>query len=207
FESSAFFVRNSLKVDFSITPTKMTYFSCNYRLAKSISDANGYFGLPSDNYNLRFDRSVSSDDQRHNIYAVFGWSLPKGLRFSTTFHATSPIPYTITSGRDDNGDTIFNDRPAGILRNSERGTWRKQFDASLSWQFNLENNKDDSPKLSDPNAQIIKRKTLILDIISTNIFNQTNFQTFVGVLTSPFFQQPTSIDNPRKVKISLKFSF
>ena len=207
FESSAFFVRNSLKIDFNITPTKTTFFSVNYRLAKSISDANGYFGLPSDNYDLGLDRSVSNDDQRHNIYTTFGWALVKGLRFSTVFHANSPIPYTITTGKDNNGDTIFNDRPNGVLRNSERGTWQKQFDTSLSWQFSLDKNKGDLSRLSDPNAQILKGKTLILDITSMNIFNQTNFQTFVGVQTSPFFHQPIFATNPRKVKISLKFSF
>jgi hypothetical protein len=207
FESSAFFVRNSLRLDFNITPTKTTFFSVNYRLAKSISDTNGYFSLPSDNYDLRVDRSVSNDDQRHNIHTTLNWSLPKGLRFSTVFHANSPLPYNITTGRDNNGDTIFNDRPIGVLRNSERGTWQKQFDASLGWQFNLEKNKEDSPRLPDPNAQMIKGKTLMLDITSTNVFNQTNFQTFVGVQTSPFFHQPISSSNPRKVKISLKFSF
>ena len=207
FESSAFFIRNALKIDFNITPTKTTFFSVNYRLAKSVSDANGYFGLPSDNYNLRLDRSVLNDDQRHNIYATFGWALPKGLRFSTVFYTNSSLPYTITTGKDDNGDTIFNDRPNGILRNSERGIWQKQFDASLGWQVSLEKNKGDLPRLSDPNAQIIKGKTLILDITSENIFNQTNFQTFVGVQTSPFFHQPISAANPRRVKISLKFSF
>ena len=207
FESSAFFVRNALKFDYTTTLTKTTFFSVNYVLAKSISEANGFFGLPSDNYNLRLDRSVSNDDKRHNIYTNFIWALPKGLRFSTIFRANSPLPYTITTGTDDNGDTIYNDRPNGILRNSERGTWQKQFDASLSWQFNLGKKNGDSPRFADPNSQVIKGKTFILDINSTNIFNQTNFQGFVGIQTSPFFRQPISAASPRQVKISLKFSF
>lgn len=207
FESSSFFVGNSLKIDFSVAPSETTFFSINYKLAKIISDANGYFDLPSDNYNLRLDRSVSNSDQRHNINADFGWALPKGLRFSTVFHANSPLPYTVTTGRDDNGDAIFNDRPEGILRNSERGTWRKQFDASLSWQFSLERNKEKSSTPSDPNARFIKGKTLILDVTSTNVLNQTNFQAFAGVQTSSLFRLPVSAAPPRKVKISLKFSF
>ena len=96
------------------------------------------------------------------------------------FHTNSPLPYTITTGLDDNGDTIFNDRPNGISRNSERGTWQKRFDASLSWQFNLGKNSDSSG-FADPNSQIIRGKAIILDINSTNIFNQTNFQNFAGV--------------------------
>ena len=207
FESSALFVRNSLRIDYNTALTKTTSFTANYSLSKSISDANGYFGLPSDNYNLRLDRSVSNGDRRHNIHTSFVWALPKGLRFSTIFRTNSPLPYTITTGIDDNGDSIFNDRPNGILRNSERGTWQKQFDTSLSWQFNLGNNDGNTQRFADPNAQVIRGKTVILDINSTNVFNQTNFQGFVGVQTSPFFRQPISASSPRQIKISLKFSF
>jgi hypothetical protein len=34
---------------------------------------------------------------------------------------SSALPYNITTGLDGNGDTVFNDRPAGIGRNSARG--------------------------------------------------------------------------------------
>ena len=36
----------------------------------------------------------------------------------------SATPYTIRTGRDDNGDLVFNDRPAGVGRNTERGAAR-----------------------------------------------------------------------------------
>lgn len=207
FESSAFFVNNTLRIDFTTTPTKTTYVSVNYRLAKSISDSNANFGLPSDSNNLRLDRSVSNIDQRHNVYATFGWALPKGLRFSTIARANSPLPYTITTGIDNNGDTVFNDRPIGILRNSERGTWKKQFDTSLSWQFSLEKKQENLPIIANPNADFTKGKTIKLMISANNIFNQTNFTNFVGVQASPFFRQPVSTDRPRRIEIGLRFSF
>lgn len=207
FESSAFFVKNTLKIDYDVSPTKNTFLSVDYRLAKNISDSGGSFALPSDNYNLRSDRSVANDDQRHTIYATFSWNLLKGLRLSTIYRAASPLPYTITTGRDDNGDTVFNDRPNGISRNSERGMWQKQFNASLGWQINLEKNNDNMSISSDPNSQVIKGKTLFIDIASTNIFNQTNLQTFVGNQTSVFFRQPISAAEPRRIKFNLRFSF
>ncbi len=207
FESSAFSVNNTLRIDFTTTPTKTTYFSFNYRLAKSISDSNGNFGSPSDSNNLRLDRSVSNIDQRHNIYATFGWALPKGLRLSAIGRANSPLPYTITTGIDNNGDTVFNDRPFGVLRNSERGTWKRQLDASLSWQFSLEKNQGNLPVIANPSGDFTKGKTIKLMINATNIFNQTNFMNFVGVQTSPFFRQPIGASKPRRIDFGLRFTF
>jgi hypothetical protein len=34
---------------------------------------------------------------------------------------SSAPPITVRTGLDNNGDTVFNDRPAGYGRNSERG--------------------------------------------------------------------------------------
>src|SRR5262249_44711366 len=51
--------------------------------------------------------------------------------------ANSGNPYTVTTGRDDNGDQSTNDRPAGYNRNSERGPGRFNVDMSFSKQFSL----------------------------------------------------------------------
>lgn len=207
FESSAFTSTNSLRVDFSTTPSKATFLSAGYRLAKTTSDSSGLFGLPSDNNNLRLDRSPADIDRRHNINASFGWALKKGFKFSTVYRGISPLPFTITTGRDDNGDTIFNDRPAGIARNSERGTWTTQTDVSLSWQISLEKNQGNPTIPADPNLFITRGKTIRFTINALNLFNQTNFSRFVGVQTSPFFLQPVAANDPRKLDLGMTFSF
>jgi hypothetical protein len=51
-----------------------------------------------------------------NVPLVFG------LRANVNVNAQSATPYTITTGRDDNGDGVSNDRPAGVGRNTARGT-------------------------------------------------------------------------------------
>ncbi|MGE5362032.1 MAG: hypothetical protein ACM3NQ_23700 [Bacteroidales bacterium] len=48
---------------------------------------------------------------------------------------TSAPPYNVTIGFDDNGDTIFNDRPAGVGRNSARGAVAFDVMARLGWGF------------------------------------------------------------------------
>jgi len=45
---------------------------------------------------------------------------------------SSATPCTIRTGRDDNGGAIFNDRPAGVSRNSERGAAQWTVNANVA---------------------------------------------------------------------------
>lgn len=219
-ESSAFFTQNSLNIEFNGRLKKDVFFTSSYTLGKTISDNSGIFGLPSDNYNLSLDRSVADNDQRHRFYNLLSWEILRNVRLSGIFTADSGKPYSITTGRDNNKDTIFNDRPVGVNRNSERGAWHKQFDGSISWTMGLvKNKKSDSTvpttvaiSASEAASGIIEIDTrykyfLKFYVIASNIFNQTNLTNFVGVQTSPFFRKPTSAIQPRKINFGVRFSF
>lgn len=220
-ESSGFFAQNSFNVELNGRLTKTLSFAADYTLAKNVSDTNGIFGLPSDNYNLRLDRSVSNLDQRHRLYASLYWKIRKDLRFSTIFSAASPLPYTITTGRDDNGDAVFNDRPAETERNSERGAWQRQVDMSLGWTIGLFKRKDggksnkpgmivvtsDEAASGDIGIDAKHKYSLKFSVTARNVFNQTDFTNFVGVQTSPFFGKPVAADSPRRIDFGMRFSF
>ena len=216
-ESTAFFAQNSLNVEFNGSIRKNLSFTSNYTLSKTVSDNNGIFGLPSDNYNLRTDRSISNLDRRHRLYASVFWHIRKNLNFSTILIAASPLPYTITTGFDNNGDTIFNDRPSGLRRNTERGAWRKQVDMSLGWTIGLIKRETTSGGVTavlqdDVNSETIgggtnHKYSLKFSVRAYNIFNQPNFINFVGVQSSPFFHQPITADSPRRIELGMRFSF
>ena len=218
-ESSAFFTRNSLIVGFSGGVWRKISFAIDYTLSKSISDNGGIFSLPSDNNNLRADQSVTSDDRRHKIYSFVGFKIRRGLRLTTTISVGSPLPFTITTGRDDNGDTNFNDRPASLRRNSGRGKWRKQLDVGLSYTFSfIDRNESDSEEgfsvvtTSEDSSGAFdfdsrKRFSIRLFANARNVLNNTNLNNFVGVQTSPFFRQPISAESSRKVTLGLTFRF
>jgi hypothetical protein len=55
------------------------------------------------------------------------------VRLGFNVQGSSALPYNITTGFDDNGDTVFNDRPAGVGRNSARG--------ASQWTANIRLNK------------------------------------------------------------------
>ncbi len=73
---------------------------------------------------------------------------------------SSGQPLNVTTGRDDNGDTIFNDRPAGVGRNSERTSGFAQFDLGLL------------RRVAIGGVSIEARAEIF------NVFNRTNFSGF-----------------------------
>jgi hypothetical protein len=214
-ESSAFFVQHSLETDFHTNFSKTLFLLANYTVSKRTSDADGIFFLPTDNNDLSLDRSVSNYDRRHRFYTSVNWKFRKGFNFSTNYFTNSPAPYTITTGRDENGDTNFNDRPIGIRRNSERGSWHNQVDTSLSWTFSFgEKSKEDKGPTSIvlvggevPDFDLSKNYSLKFYISARNILNQTNLTNFVGVQTSSFFGQATSAQIARKIEFGIRFNF
>ncbi len=173
-------------------------------MSKTVSDNTGIFVLPSDNYNLRTERSISNNDQRHKVSSAISWQIKKGLRLSGGYVLNSPLPYTITTGRDDNGDTSFNDRFFGVLRNSVRGTWRNELDLSLSYSFSFvdKSSTDDGKSFAmiTTSSEAAtgfdftnpkKRFSLKLYATANNILNQTNFTSFSRV-QSTIFRKPIS---------------
>lgn len=219
-ESSAFFVRNAVNVGYNGNLFRNTSFTINYTLSKTVSDSDGIFSLPSDNYDLSADRSAANNDRRHRLSAFLSWQIIKGLRLSGAYNARSALPYTVTTGFDDNLDTTFNDRPIGFQRNTERGDWLNRFDLNISYIFSFLNRKNnDSGKAytvvttaSETNSGFDftdpeKRFSIKLFANIENIFNQTNLQNFIGVRTSPLFRQAITADEARKITLGLRFNF
>src|SRR5207247_4917593 len=71
----------------------------------------------------------------HRANGSFSLSQLRNLNLSFNVNVSSGVPYSITSGRDDNGDLIFNDRPAGVTRNSARGAGQWNTSAFISYNF------------------------------------------------------------------------
>jgi hypothetical protein len=93
----------------------------NYTFSSSFNDTDGAFSQPANNYNLHSEWGRSSDNQRHHFQAGLNGRLPGNVTFNTTWRWNTGRPYTITTGFDENGDTVLNDRPFGVTRNSMTG--------------------------------------------------------------------------------------
>src|SRR5205814_5381225 len=68
--------------------------------------------VPANSYDLSTEFGWASGDRRHRIRLESWSSLPGGFNLSPYFSVNSGSPFNITTGSDNNGDTLFADRPA-----------------------------------------------------------------------------------------------
>jgi hypothetical protein len=223
-ESSAY--QSSHRLMVGVGPAKFVqglFWNINYLLMKNTNEADSPFSLPSDNFNLRGDRGPAANDFRHLISGFISKRLPMGLSISTIFQATSALPYNITTGFDNNGDTVINDRPAGVGRNSARGAGRWEIGSRVSWgrDFGPEQQQtaggpqirmvrigggDGAAPPSLPNGAT-KKYRLEFYAQAFNLLNHANLGAFSGVETSPFFGRATSAQPPRRLELGMRFNF
>jgi hypothetical protein len=198
------------------------FWNVNYLFMRSTNEADSPFSLPSNNFNLREDRGPSANDFHHLISAFINKRLKKGFAASAIVQATSALPYNITTGFDDNKDTVINDRPLGVKRNSARGAPRWEIGSRFSWgkDFGPEQQAGGGPQVrmvrigggdgaAPPSIGIGGTKKYHLEFYAQafNLLNHTNLSVFNGVQTSPYFGQATSAQGPRRMEIGTRFNF
>ncbi len=149
------------------------------------------FGAPTDNFNLRGDYA---ETVRHQFNARINNRLFWEIFLNTNVTYSSGNWYTITTGRDDNGDGVTNDRPHGVPRNSLRGPHHGNVSFNLTKSFSLGGNGNGGPSLN-------------LRANFNNAFNRTNLGTPVGILTSPSFGRSIRATNPRQISLEMRFQF
>lgn len=223
-ESSAKSTLNQINVNLSPGQTlslRRLYWLVNYSWSKATNVSDGPFNLPSDNFDLAADRGPSLLDARHRLFAIVNFTIFRELRLGTTFRASSALPYNVTTGFDDNGDTVVNDRPLGVTRNSARGATHWEQNARLSWTFGFgeraasqtgtpsvirsRSDADTLGALSSRGGSSRWRGQLYIQ--GFNLLNRVNLTNFTGVQTSPFFGRATAALSGRRIETGIKFSF
>lgn len=112
FESTGKSTRHELRVSLNTGfNRRLTLFS-NYVLASARSDTDGAFTAPANSYDLSTEFGRAGFDQRHSFFLGGSISLLGGFRLSPFIMASSGRPFDIRTGRDNNGDTLFTDRPS-----------------------------------------------------------------------------------------------
>ena len=135
-------------------------------------------------------------------------------------YANSGLPYNITTGFDNNGDSVTNDRPKGIGRNTARGASQWDLATRLSWGFGFGRPSDEG---SGTAVKVVKGGSDALGALSGgqankrirvelyaqvyNLFNHSNLINYSGVETSPFFGRPTATLPARRIETGMRISF
>ncbi len=138
YESVGNSLNKNLNFIVQVPATKKTFLktqiagaSFRYGLTWAADDSN-----PANPYDVRSD--WAPNDQRHQFQGSFSLRPPKIGNFNFNVNAASGRTYNMTTGKDDNFDQSFNDRPVGVKRNSLRGPGGYTLNLTYSSpQFNL----------------------------------------------------------------------
>jgi len=210
----------SINVNY-MQPQRRIFVAANYTFSRSEDDADGPFSLPANSYDLTAERGPSVNNARHRFMSLANLPLKKRFRLGTSFRAQSALPYNITTGRDDNGDTISNDRPAGVTRNTGRGSAQIDLGVRLSWSIGF---GESAAPPGGPQVRIMRgdnadplsgmgmpdganKYSVEMYVQSYNTLNHLNALNYSGVLGSPFFGQATSAGPARRVEVGIRLGF
>jgi len=180
-------------------------------------------------YNWRSEWALSSFDTRHRFLTNLSLRLPRDTTVNFLVNANTGRPYTLTTGRDNNGDQTTNDRPIGVKRNSLTGPGRYAVNMSFTKTWALkkpESNRSASNAASNPAApQMIvggpggpvvvpqaggpaaPGPKLAFNVNAQNLLNNTRLTGYSGVQTSPLFGKPLGAAAGRTVMLGLNLSF
>jgi hypothetical protein len=214
---------NLMKMDW-----RRLFLFVNYTLSTARTNTTGAFSPLSSGDNLDAEWGPSSGDARHRVGGSINVNPLSNLSVSLNASYRTATPYNITTGRDDNGDGVFNDRPAGTSRNSVRGSDSFELGGRLSWGIGFGPPRSAGGGGGGQTVVVAmgsggggggamaagfaggaadKRFRVDFYVSAQNILNRTNYTAYSGVLTSPLFGQPTSAGTPRRVQLGARFSF
>lgn len=239
-----------------------------YILNFAKSDTSGAGSFVSNSYNISQDYGNASFDRRNRFIAVGNIQLPFQITFNPFIIYNSGAPFNITTGQDNNGDSVYNDRPAfatDLSRPSVVDTQYGYFDTDpIAGQTLVPINYERGPSQFSANMRIsrtfgigprvesggaaaaggppggggrhgghfgvgpggphgpmggpatVPRKyALTFSAHALNLFNNINYGTPVGTLTSPLFGKSNKLSGgifstnaaSRRIFVQAAFSF
>ena len=210
-------------------PARRIMLFANYAWLKQETDADGPFSLPASSYDLGNEWGPVMGVPRHSVSGMLSMPLMANMRLALNGGVRSGTPYNITTGRDDNGDTVFNDRAEGVGRNSGRTDMTWEVGGRLSYAFGFGQRQASGGAGGHGQPVVIvqriggssgseisggfgggaedKRIRFELFVSGSNIFNTVNRTGYSGVMTSPFFGQATAAQPGRRIDVGVRVGF
>jgi hypothetical protein len=198
---------------------KRTTMFVNYSFGLHDNNADGPFSIPAGGP-LAAEWGPAAGDVRHRFNTSVNNQIVRNLLVAMNLNVNTATPYSIRTGRDDNGDFVFNDRPGGVGRNTERGAVQWSLNPFIAYVFSFGRNISNLPPGiavigggagGAPTVQTVNqpasRYRLQLFMQAQNITNHANYTGYSGTMTSPFFGQPTNVQGTRKIDVGVQLTF
>ena len=214
------------------------FYTFSKSLASEQMDGASTSGGAEDSNNLALEHGRSDYDQRHNFVTALIWNISyykgksplmknllNGWTLSPIVTLSSGLPFTVTSGKDNNYDGVTNDR-ANVIGNPVLDPHRSRQQVLAEW-FNTAafvanpigtdgtSARDllDAPGNKNVDMGIFRdfaiREKMKLQFRAefTNFFNLVNLTAPNATLTSSAFGQITSANPMRQLQLGLRLAF
>jgi len=175
----------------------------SYSFIRARRNAIGPFSVPASG-SLDTEWGYGPADNPYRVNVGVTSTQLRNLTVNLSVNASDGFPYMLTTGLDDNGDGLLNDRPAGVGIWSLRTTPVWTLNGRISYNVPL---RQATSAQGPGGAGAQQRYRLSIFTSVGNLTNHANLTGFSGVMTSPFFMTATAVQNPRKVDMGLNISF
>ena len=209
--------------------------NASYFFGRARNNTEGAFSPPATG-DLANEWGPAFGDVRHRINIGLNSQALKNLSMNFNFSSSTGSAYNITTGRDDNGDLFFNDRPVGYSRNAGRGDGQWTLNASFNYSMTFGKPAGSAggggggiaipagmPIMVGPGmieggqriaiaqgggpAQAPGRYRVSIFLRIANLTNHANPFGYSGAMTSKSFGLPTSFQGVRQVNLGVNFGF
>jgi hypothetical protein len=183
------------------------------------TDADTATLFPQSSYSDQGETARASWESTHRVFAIGQLNLPAKLSFTSQFDASSGLPYNVTTGIDNNGDGVFNDRPA-LVGQAGTGTYQTPFGLLNTTGINgsFARNAGTMPSLVHLDANLSRtfqvhgflrdsHQSVTLNARAANFLNHTNVSAVGSVVGSPTFAQPLAAEAARRVEFGIRYTF
>jgi hypothetical protein len=197
------------------------------------NNTDGAFQPPASG-DLANEWGPSIGDVHHRVNIGLNSQALRNLSVSLNLSAASGSPYNITTGRDDNGDFFFTDRPAGYSRNAGRGagSWTVNGNLNYSLTFGKPRGATGGGAMPIGGAGTMimvggggDMRSAVMGMVAagsapqpgryrmsiflrvSNLTNHANPFGYSGAMTSRSFGMPTNYSGVRSVNLGFNIGF
>lgn len=186
----------------------------SYTLSRQRRDVEDFGFQAQDMNNRGAEKGPAGNNRRHQLVANFTWALPGGFQIGALMQARSGLPWNVTTGIDNNGDTIINDRPDLVNASGSR-TDRSTYSSVAGRVGTLGRNANVGPRFLVVDARaskFVKLGTRRFEafVEAFNLTNRTNLGLPNGNLRAATFGTSTGLASnatPRQMELGFRFDF